>query len=287
MEKKTRYLRIPKNIINTIIQKKPFNDIMIVSAGFRYGYNRIIGYNVKRNPKEAYLVKYCVSGYGWLEVEGIKYKVNPGDLIICKNYVLHAYGADRDNPWAVYWAYFRGGSAAKYFEWIFSAKRKHVMHIGYDSFLEQYFGSIISVMEKGYATHYLLHASNLLKLILSHMMMKLEPSLRKKKKENMFSGIIQFMLDNLSKTITLSQMSKKAGMSKDHFTKIFSKIYGYTPVDYYIRVKMQKACELLVTTEQSISQIAEELGYSDCYYFSRLFKAKTGIPPSRFRKEYL
>jgi AraC family transcriptional regulator, arabinose operon regulatory protein len=287
MKKETRYLRIPKEIIDKNIEQKPFEDIMAASVGFRCGYNKSVGYDVERDPGEEYLVKYCVEGYGWFEVEGMEYKVGPGDVIICKEHVLHKYRADTNNPWSVYWAYFIGRAAAKYFEWIFSTNRKHVVHIGYDSLLEQHFEDMILVMEKGYALHYVLHASNLLKLVFSHLIKRFEPSGFKNRKESALERTIQFMLDNLQHTITLEQMAKKTGMSKDHFTKMFSKRYGYTPMDYFIRMKMQKACELLVTTEFQITQIAEELGYSDYYYFSRLFKTKTRFSPREFRKKYL
>lgn len=164
----------------------------------------------------------------------------------------------------------------------------HVVNIGYDSLVEQNFVNIISAMEKGYAFNYMLHASNLLKLTLSHLVLKLEPSYRRKvNKESELEQIIQFMIDNVDKIIALEQMAKKAGMSKDHFIKVFSKKYGYTPMDYFIRMKMQKACELLVTTDYGISQIADSLGYTDCYYFSRLFKNKTNSSPRQFRKNFI
>ncbi len=286
MWEKTRYLRIPKEIIDKSIESKLLHEIIVVSAGFRCGFNTSIGYDVQRYPGEEYLVKYCASGYGWLEAEGLEYRIGPGDIVICRDSASHGYGADPGNPWSVYWAYFKGKSASDYFNSVFSPKGRHVVRIGYDSFLEQYFRNIILTMEKGYAPNYMLHVSNLLKAIFSHTIIMLEPPGRNSGKESEFEELIRYMLENLHKTLTLNQIAKKAGMSKDHFTKVFSKRYGYTPVDYFIRMKMQKACELLVTTGHTIYQIAGGLGYNDCYYFSRLFKKKTGISPGQFRRKY-
>jgi AraC family transcriptional regulator of arabinose operon len=287
MRKDTRYLRIPRDVIDTRLRTRLLEDMLVVSSGFRCGHNRNIGYNVVRNPGEEYLVKYCVNGYGWLEVQGVKYTVGPGDVIICENHVPHKYGADTGNPWSVYWSYFAGRSASDYYKCMNPANDNHVFHIGYDSFVGQMFDSIITVMEKGYASHYMVHASNMLKLILSHMVIGLEHSTRKNKKENELEKIVQFMLDNVDKQITLEHMAAGTNFSKDHFIKIFRRRFGYTPMDYFIRMKMQKACELLATTDYSISRIAETLGYADCYYLSRLFKSKTGSSPRQFRKNFL
>jgi len=50
MKKETRYLRIPKEIIDKNIEQKPFEDIMAASVGFRCGYNKSVGYDVERDP---------------------------------------------------------------------------------------------------------------------------------------------------------------------------------------------------------------------------------------------
>jgi AraC-like DNA-binding protein len=57
-----------------------------------------------------------------------------------------------------------------------------------------------------------------------------------------------------------------------------------TPYQYYIQIKIDRACRLLEQTDISIKEAAWTLGFDDPYYFSRLFKQKTGIPPSEWKQ---
>ncbi|RME70993.1 MAG: AraC family transcriptional regulator, partial [Verrucomicrobia bacterium] len=57
------------------------------------------------------------------------------------------------------------------------------------------------------------------------------------------------------------------------------------PLDYFNRLKVQRACELLATTTLSIAEIAEQLGFDDPYYFSRLFRKIMGMAPRVYRRQ--
>ncbi len=92
------------------------------------------------------------------------------------------------------------------------------------------------------------------------------------------------MLDHLADKITVQQLAAQACLSEAHFAKQFQKKTGYAPIDYFIRLKMQKACELLSTSDLRIREIATALGYIDPYYFSRLFKKVMGVSPRAYRK---
>jgi YesN/AraC family two-component response regulator len=59
---------------------------------------------------------------------------------------------------------------------------------------------------------------------------------------------------------------------------------GYSPKDYFIHLKVQRACGLLSRSDKTIHEIAYEMRYSDPYYFSRLFKKVIGISPRRYRE---
>jgi AraC-like DNA-binding protein len=60
---------------------------------------------------------------------------------------------------------------------------------------------------------------------------------------------------------------------------------GHSPIQHFLHLKIQHACLLLDTSENSIKQIAGEVGYNDAYYFSRLFKQVMGVSPSGYRSK--
>ena len=85
--------------------------------------------------------------------------------------------------------------------------------------------------------------------------------------------------------VTLNDVSSYVCMSNSHFCTIFSQEMGVTFTEYLTELRMNKAKELLRTTQMRSSDIAYAVGYNDPHYFSYLFKKHTGLTPRDFRKE--
>jgi len=77
-----------------------------------------------------------------------------------------------------------------------------------------------------------------------------------------------------------------AGMSVTHFRRLFRAVYSVCPSDYLNELRISSAKELLAVSGINIGDIAEKCGFSSLYYFSRLFRQKTGITPSEYRSRY-
>ena len=92
------------------------------------------------------------------------------------------------------------------------------------------------------------------------------------------------MLENINGNLSLEQLSHYASLSKYHFVRLFKEKTGYTPVDYYIRLKIQKACELLEASTTKVNSISTTLGFSNSYYFSITFKRVIGQSPQSYRE---
>jgi len=86
-----------------------------------------------------------------------------------------------------------------------------------------------------------------------------------------------------AESLTLERLAQDLGYSVSHLSALFKKRTGISPIDYLIRVRMKRALHLLRSTDASIGEIAAEVGYSDVYYFGRLFKKHWGLSPSRYR----
>jgi YesN/AraC family two-component response regulator len=85
--------------------------------------------------------------------------------------------------------------------------------------------------------------------------------------------------------LTREEIADGIGMSEDYLTRIFNREIGISPWDYLNRYRIFRAKELLVQTDNSISQIARRVGFSDPAYFSRVFRKLTGSSPSHYRKD--
>lgn len=76
---------------------------------------------------------------------------------------------------------------------------------------------------------------------------------------------------------------RREGLDYERFRKEFQRRTGVSPGQYRIRRRMDRACELLHTTDRPLAEIAAELGYRSPYEFSAQFRARMGVPPSRYR----
>lgn len=86
--------------------------------------------------------------------------------------------------------------------------------------------------------------------------------------------------------LMLQDVAKAVNMSSSRFSTVFSQQKGQTFTEYLIYLRLNKAKELLRTTNERSSQIAGEVGYNDAHYFSYIFKKNTGMTPSEYRAQY-
>jgi AraC-like DNA-binding protein len=95
---------------------------------------------------------------------------------------------------------------------------------------------------------------------------------------------IAYMLQHLNQPLQVAKLAQAAHTSSSHFFVLFKRWAGSSPIDYFIRLRMEQACRMLATTTLSVKEIATDLGYEDPFYFSRLFKSVHGIAPSDYRQ---
>jgi AraC-like DNA-binding protein len=86
------------------------------------------------------------------------------------------------------------------------------------------------------------------------------------------------------KRLTLRQCASGAHLSATYFSRLFRKEMGMSFREYTVRIRLERARLLLEETDMSITRIAESLGYTDLFVFSRQFKQHYGVPPSAMRR---
>jgi AraC-like DNA-binding protein len=100
---------------------------------------------------------------------------------------------------------------------------------------------------------------------------------------NVIEKSILYMHEHLKENITLDDMAAHCGYSVSHFSAIFRKKTTRSPIDYYLDLKMQNACQQLDFTDKKIKEIATDLAFADPFYFSRIFKRFIGVSPGDYR----
>jgi YesN/AraC family two-component response regulator len=95
---------------------------------------------------------------------------------------------------------------------------------------------------------------------------------------------VHYIENNLEQSLTLHEIAQQANLSKYHFTRLFKRLTGFSPLEFAIILKMHKAKKLLMKKDLPITLVAEDVGYFDLRNFDRRFKEHTGLTPSSYRK---
>ncbi len=96
----------------------------------------------------------------------------------------------------------------------------------------------------------------------------------------------RFLQDKLYEKVTMDQLAETLGKNKSYLIRLFKKVRGITPMQYYLQLKMDTACHLLRETDRPIKDIAEALHFYDPFYFSNYFRASYRLSPKTYRARY-
>ena len=104
-----------------------------------------------------------------------------------------------------------------------------------------------------------------------------------KKATAKLDAVFEHVEKNLSREISLEEVATLNGMNREYFCRFFKKSCGITFVDYVNFARVYRAQELLISTQESIADISESLGFSSVSYFTRVFKNITNMTPAYYR----
>jgi len=94
----------------------------------------------------------------------------------------------------------------------------------------------------------------------------------------------KMMQGHLNETLEMEEVAARLYVGYSWFRKVFKEQTGMSPNQYHVNVKITRAKELLTTTDLSVREISEQLGFKSQNHFSSLFKRKTGVSPNGFRQ---
>jgi AraC-like DNA-binding protein len=240
---------------------------------------------IRRENTQEYILLYCIEGKGWLETLGEAKAVNKGHMAFCDINKPHAYGADKEDPWSIYWFHFIGDGVADLFKALDLSPEAPILRAGERSALLSLIEDVRNNLSYGYSFANLLYASTLIQEFFCYLI-KLHMHNHPMDTSNInIKDIISYMRENIACNLSIDDFADYMCISKYHFSRKFKQATGFTPMEYFNRLKIQKACELIDVTSQSIKEISANLGFCNPYYFSTVFKRITGLSPSEYSGE--
>jgi len=232
-------------------------------------------YHIDRPISQIYCIEYVEGGRGTVHMDDEIFYPKAGD-----SYFLHAnksqhYGSDRNDPWKKHFVNLSGKLVGHLAEGYGISNVSYFEGLDLGDEIKQ----IIEIAKKEE-----IHPTSELIAILNNIFLKMH---NHTKDTNDLSGIGVQMKDFLNTQITtkfhIELLCKHISKSESQTIRIFKKIFGVTPYTYVLGQKISFAKKLLVDTNLSIKEIATKLCFTDEYYFSNIFKEKTGKTPTEYR----
>ncbi|MCC5856254.1 MAG: AraC family transcriptional regulator [Idiomarina sp.] len=253
-----------------------------------YGhYLDAVGHRVRRHVHTDHLIIFCHGGRGRFQTAQHKGYLLPGQVLFLPKGVPHMYQSDSEHPWSIYWAHFAGSQVGEFMDYLGvssdESSRSPVLTLKNWRALLGDVTQLLNLQHQRLTLEQGILSAALLRKLLSELPLLSRPSQPEKAGFDI-EALDRFMRDNSHKTLQLDDFAEFTGLSRYHFSKKFRQVTGDSPIQYFTRMKMSHAAQMLREGEQTIRQISQTLGFDDPYYFSRLFKKHLGVAPRFYRQ---
>ncbi len=210
--------------------------------------------------------------------------IKGGDIMLLFPGEWHSYHPLSTVGWNSYWIGFKGKNIDDRVKAGFLSPEKPIYHIGFSHEILALYEEAFKTAEKEAA-----YAQQSMAGIVNHLiglMYSLERNIILNKKYQHVDMINKARLrirESLENNISIQDIASELGISYSSFRKLFKEYTGIAPAMYQQSLRLQRAKELLSTTDESIKEIAYRLNFESPDYFSSKFKMQTGMKPSDFR----
>ncbi|MFT3705446.1 MAG: AraC family transcriptional regulator [Agriterribacter sp.] len=235
---------------------------------------------LKNNPD--YVLIYCVSGNGWYKIDGKKNALKANHFAVLPRKTNFQLGFENAQQWSVYFVKFNGAIGEDMYRYLLRDKKSDLTTPPLVGRIAQ-FRDIMHHLDLMENLENLLYANFRFYSFLGTFRLTVF-NYMKKGVDNIIERCIIIMKEHLHENLTLDELAKEACVSASYLSALFRQKTHYSPIHLYTSLKIQKASQLLKATRQPIKQIAEEMGYTDQYSFSRSFKQIMGTSPKKFRE---
>lgn len=279
-----RLIVLPKKITADFLTRDPVTrQIYITDIGY---YPKAKFHYVERPAGiSQHIIIYCVEGRGWVETGKKRTEIDPSQFIVIPAGTAHKYAAYENEPWTIYWIHFKGDLATYIVELIGYSTKNNKPSLAFSENRIRLFEEIYSNLEKGYGSDNLRYVNMIFYHFLSSLIYEDKFNATEKKKDgDMIALTIELMQKKIHTVVSLREFASFAKLSLSHFSAVFRERTGYSPIDYFNHLKIQKACQYLLFTGMTVKEAALNLGIEDPYYFSRMFSKLMGISPAAYRK---
>ena len=229
-------------------------------------------------------ILYVAGGAGEAILEGKKFRLAPGDLVVVNPGTLHEERSDAKAPLRLIFLAIRDFAVPGLPAGCLSQEKYRVLSCGeyrykMDIYLRELLQETSSQIE-----FYQEISQGLVSalLVLVMRLIRINPEDEAALSQEC-QKIKEYLDQNSTSPITLDSLSETVYISKHYLSHLFKEQTGVSPIKYLTSKRMEKACELLSETELPVSEVSKAVGYENPLYFSQVFKRIYGISPVKYR----
>ena len=192
------------------------------------------------------------------------------------------FGEDRPE---VYWVHFTGGAVKEILRSYDIPLDEHIFFAGTPAAYTQLFKNMIEEFQTCKVGYKEMLEMNLRQLFLMIQRTRLEkPPLVTTAVQQEMDFARQYFHEHYNEPINIEEYAQSRHTSISLFMRNFKKVYGVSPKQYLLNIRMNNAQNLLETTDYTVAEIAAIVGYDNSLYFSRIYHKQKGQAPSDYRK---
>ena len=263
-------------------------ELMITAVGY---HPHAEGHYCKRpRGSRGFVFLYCIEGSGWVKYDGQDIIVTRNQGVFLRPSRAHEYGASKTHPWSYYYIHYEGALAVDYTRMLLDEHECGTYWIKEtDEYLKR-FSMILENLEKGWTYPNMVMASANLHKLLAWVYLKKQhdaAGLERVSTEVRVQAVADMVEENPQNNVSVLEMARAANLSNSRFRELFKALIGMSPKQFCLHVQIEKAKQLLASSELCIHEIAQRVGTPDSHYFSRIFSRKVGVSPSEYRERCL
>lgn len=243
--------------------------------------NNSVGWHIENLCyDEYYAVAYVLDGETEYLIDGKKYVVKKDDVIVFPPGIMRSGRTNPEHPWSfinILFCMDTNVHADQYFH-----KSIIIWKNASDAIRKQFQEASATWTGKNplYQVKCNFLATEILyKMLLSEMPYHKVPHIKKLEKAR------RYIQENFRKNISVEELAASIDLSFSYFRRLFHEAYGCSPMQYIMDLRIENARDLLLSGEVNVTEAALLSGFEDIYYFSTLFKRKTGSTPSQILRK--
>ncbi|UVI31947.1 AraC family transcriptional regulator [Paenibacillus spongiae] len=238
-----------------------------------------------------YLAHTVMSGCGYFEIDGKQYHCKEGDTFIIFPEVLFTYTSDAAAPWYYRWVAFKGALAQPLLDSMGITPAQPIIHLrDLRTVIRLYRKLEYTLKHSAYPELADLEANGLLRLLLKEFGLvnagkrtfRTQPAIPDI--ERQIKQAVRWLSLQYAQQISIEDLSRTLGYHRTHLSKMFKQTTGLSPMQFLLKVRMERARELLDGQKHlTIDHVASSVGFTDALYFSKQFRKWYGSSPTEYR----